>query len=870
MCVCVCVGHCACQCSISFDRILHIEHVLCIGHCLVISCMAWMAGFELLAVLGLLGLLALSSMACFPRSDDDLPLADNSARLDAMLAIGIASLEQMQRIHDDTWQGASTDSDDGIDDSVLANLQLPTSTESTIGGVDPPADLLSPGAMWGLIAAPCTAPESPFMPSSETPSRASPHTPPAAHRRFCFPHWTPTSTQSSAQRARSAAHAVTPVDPVETPAHSRVPMQVEPVGRQESDEGSGAPVDRGRDSGTPAILCHDPIEATPAMWSGEGILNHDPIATPGTPDRADVMISPTIPVFEVNDDGSKRRKLELDKGTFGEACPSEALLASQQLLEHAHESLRVVPRRQTQVAYRSQSLDSLKSVMFDVWGFSDFRGMQAQVLTEVLLGRDVVACLQTGAGKSMLFQLPAVRANGVSVVLSPLSALMHEQIKALHAKGISAGCLGAGVGKAAEKRTLLQLGTSQLRVLYLSPERMLGLSSARSPQRRVLLDVHAQGRLQQIVVDEAHCITQWGLHFRPAYRRLSVMRDWFPGVPFLALTATATQRVVDDIVRTLCLREEVRVVASCRRPNLALIASLVKGKAERVQRILELVSEMGAAGRGIVFVSTRKAAAELAETLAAKGVPAAHFHGGMKQRERSDALSAWQVGTKSVMVATVAFGMGIDQPDVRLVVHMTPPSSLERYEQEAGRAGRDGGNARCVCFYSEPCLRMLVRVAKSAQEKTSADEVVAFVRDTSTCRQQSLELRSGILPMDVGPACGECDVCEPWKARRPRLPRRPRSAVAGNVGRKLAAKACPKCRYALRVCHGKFGWFRACSKRGSGCNYTRDLSPAGFAKLPASARKAVGSAQPARTFFRVHAHSVLIGGRAVASGCRGV
>ena len=191
-----------------------------------------MAGFEILAVLGLLGLLALSSMACLPRSDDDLPLVDNGARLDALLAIGIASLEQMQRSQDDTWLGANTDNDDEIDDSVLTNLQLPTSTDSTLGGVDPPEDLPSPGAMWGLIASPCTAPESPFMPSSGTPSRASPHTPPAAHRRFCFPVWTPTSTQSSAQRARSAAHAVTPVDPVETPARSRVPVQVEPVGRQ--------------------------------------------------------------------------------------------------------------------------------------------------------------------------------------------------------------------------------------------------------------------------------------------------------------------------------------------------------------------------------------------------------------------------------------------------------------------------------------------------------------------------------------------------------------------------------------------------------------------------------------------------------------
>ena len=154
-----------------------------------------MAGFEILAALGLLGLLALSSMAWLRRSDDDLPLVDNGARLDALLAIGIASLEQMQRIQDDTWQGASTDSDDEIDDSVLANLQLPTSTDSTLGGVDPPEDVLSPGAMWGLIASPCTAPESPFMPSSGMPSRASPHTPPAAHRRFCFPVWTPPSSQ---------------------------------------------------------------------------------------------------------------------------------------------------------------------------------------------------------------------------------------------------------------------------------------------------------------------------------------------------------------------------------------------------------------------------------------------------------------------------------------------------------------------------------------------------------------------------------------------------------------------------------------------------------------------------------------------------
>ena len=160
---------------------------------------AWMAGFEILAVLGLFGLRALRSMACLPRSDDDLPLVDNSARLDELLAIGIASLEQMQRIQDDTWLGESTDSDDEIDDSVLANLQLPTSTVSMLGGVDPPEDLPSPGAMWGLIASPCTAPESPFMPSNGTPSRASPHIPSEAHKRFCFPVWTTASTQSRHQ-----------------------------------------------------------------------------------------------------------------------------------------------------------------------------------------------------------------------------------------------------------------------------------------------------------------------------------------------------------------------------------------------------------------------------------------------------------------------------------------------------------------------------------------------------------------------------------------------------------------------------------------------------------------------------------------------
>ena len=238
-------------------------------------------------------LLAISSMACLPRSDEDLPLGDNKTRLDALLAIGIASLEQMQRIQDDAWLGASTDSDDEIDDSVLANLQLPTSTDSTLGGVDPPKDFPSPGAMWGIIASPCTAPESPFMPSSGKPSRASPHTLPAAQ-----------------------------VEPV----------QVKPVGRDESDEGSGTTVDRGRDSRNPAILCHDPIEATPAMWSGEDILDHDPIeATPAMPGRADVIISPTIPMLEVNDDGSKRRKL--DRGTFDEAFHSGALLASQPLLE---------------------------------------------------------------------------------------------------------------------------------------------------------------------------------------------------------------------------------------------------------------------------------------------------------------------------------------------------------------------------------------------------------------------------------------------------------------------------------------------------------------------------------------------------------
>ena len=311
------------------------------------------------------------------------------------------------------------------------------------------------------------------------------------------------------------------------------------------------------------------------------------------------------------------------------------------------------------------------------WGYQAFRPMQAEIIGSVLAGRDTLGLLATGGGKSITFQVPAMLLPGVTLVVTPLISLMKDQVDNLRARGISAAFLHAAM-KCRESRLALdkcRLGYTS--ILYLSPEKL------QSPSFQSEL---GQLPVSLIVVDEAHCISQWGYDFRPSYLKIAQLRERFPDVPVLALTASATPEVAEDIRRQLRFRKDAATFRlTFDRDNLSYIVRHCEQKEWALTDILSRV-----AGCGIVYVRSRKRSALIAEVLKGAGISADFYHAGLSAEEKNDRQNRWKSGQTRVMVATTAFGMGIDKPDVRMVVHVDPPSSLEEYYQEAGRAGRDG------------------------------------------------------------------------------------------------------------------------------------------------------------------------------------
>ena len=320
------------------------------------------------------------------------------------------------------------------------------------------------------------------------------------------------------------------------------------------------------------------------------------------------------------------------------------------------------------------------------WGFTDFRGIQAEVITSVLAGRDALALMPTGGGKSLCYQVPALVRPGVCVVVSPLIALMKDQVAALRKRGVRAAALFAGLSRREQEAVYDRAQFGGLDLLYLSPERLL------SDWTRTRL---AQTQVSLLAVDEAHCISQWGHDFRPAYRRIAEIRRELPEVPVLALTATATPRVADDICEQLGFGlMAVRHQMSFARPNLTYAVRPTDDK------LGKLVATLGAVpGSAVVYAGTRGRTRQIASELQRRGIAAGHYHAGLTIAERDAAQAAWLAGESRVIVATNAFGMGIDKPDVRLVVHLDLPDSLEAYFQEAGRAGRDGARAYALLLY---------------------------------------------------------------------------------------------------------------------------------------------------------------------------
>src|SRR5213080_2071232 len=329
----------------------------------------------------------------------------------------------------------------------------------------------------------------------------------------------------------------------------------------------------------------------------------------------------------------------------------------------------------------------LRSALKRYFGFTSFRPLQEQIIRDALAGRDVFALLPTGGGKSLCFQLPALARPGLTVVVSPLIALMKDQVDALRAAGVPATFLNSSLAAGESRPRLRGLHNGEFRLLYVAPERLMLTG---------FLDDVQRWNVGLFAIDEAHCISEWGHDFRPEYRQLAALRDRFPDVPVMALTATATERVRRDVVRQLRLRSAGCYVASFNRPNLTY---RVCAKAGAYGQILSFVRARPRES-GIIYCQARKTAEALAGKLNADGVRAAPYHAGMETAERTRSQEAFLRDEVRVVCATIAFGMGINKPNVRFVVHYDLPKNIESYYQETGRAGRDGLPSECLLLFS--------------------------------------------------------------------------------------------------------------------------------------------------------------------------
>ena len=326
-------------------------------------------------------------------------------------------------------------------------------------------------------------------------------------------------------------------------------------------------------------------------------------------------------------------------------------------------------------------------VLKQYWGHTAFRPMQLDIIRSVLDGKDTMALLPTGGGKSVCFQVPALVKEGICIVVSPLVALMKDQVENLKAKGINAVAIYAGMGKREIDILLDNCIYGPVKFLYLSPERLLSdLVRTRISYMNVNL----------FAIDEAHCISQWGYDFRPPYLQLASLRELHPDVPFIALTATATQFVRQDIIEKLVLKDPAVFVQSFARKNLSYVVFDLEDKYKKLVGIIKNVK-----GSGLVYVRNRRETVEVAQFLKRNGITADFYHAGVESKLRSAKQEAWKKNKIAVMVATNAFGMGIDKPDVRFVVHLDLPESLEAYYQEAGRAGRDEQRSFAVLLANE-------------------------------------------------------------------------------------------------------------------------------------------------------------------------
>lgn len=395
--------------------------------------------------------------------------------------------------------------------------------------------------------------------------------------------------------------------------------------------------------------------------------------------------------------------------------------------------------------------DSPQALLHSIFGYETFRGQQADIIDHLMAGGDAMVLMPTGGGKSLCYQIPALLRSGMGVVISPLIALMQDQVVALQQLGVKAQALHSAMDWQTQQHVEQQAMNGELQLLYVSPERLL---SSRC------LDMLKASQLSLIAIDEAHCVSQWGHDFRPEYLQLDCLQQLFPSVPRVALTATADGPTQQEMVKRLHLQEAEQFISSFDRPN---IRYRILQKQQGKQQLLRFIQTQHQDNAGIVYCGSRKKVDELALWLSQQGVPALPYHAGMSSEHRNQNQARFLQEDGLVMVATIAFGMGIDKPNVRFVAHVDLPKSIESYYQETGRAGRDGLPADAWMIYGlQDVVWLRQRLMESdmdeaikRSEQGKLDAMLGLCEVTS-CRRQSLLVYFGEILPDP---CGNCDNC---------------------------------------------------------------------------------------------------------------